>query len=339
MATPPATPYLATVPPPGWDDFVASNGRYFCATSRWAEVVRAGIGGEVLFGALLGTDGEILVGILGSQRRTVGFKIFHSFFPYGGLIGDVGWGKALFDELMPSLKKRGYHLVVVEDRVRVLPSGLDVRMTTGVRHVRDLTGHRTEDDLFAGYKQKSARKNVTRALAKGLMVTEAATEDDIDSIYALYHQAMARNDAPTWYPKALFLEVFRQLVTTGDAKYLMVRHEGEVMGMMALVYSSNGTHYWMGGSSPAGLKNRVNDLLFHTALLGCLERGDEFFDAMGTGVNDTNLATFKEKWGTVPQEVLGYQIALAPIRARLFRIVYRLARGGVGASLIRRLRR
>jgi Acetyltransferase (GNAT) domain len=333
------TLYLDEVPPPGWDAFAAGNESYFVANSWWAEVIEVGFGGEVLYGALLDESGEIVIAILGSERKTIGFRMLQSLFPYGGLIGDIKYGKQLFDLLVPALKARKYHMIVVEDRSLHVPDGLDVELSYGRRHLRDLRGVTSEDDLYAGYKQKSIRRNVRKARESGLAVTEARSREDIDAIFDLYRQAMTRNGAPTWYPKSLYMTVFERLVPVGRAKYRIVTRDGQLLGMMALLYSDTGAHYWMGGSSAEGLRLRVNDLLFHTALLEGIERGDEFFDAMGTGLEDEALATFKEKWGAVSQAVLGYRIEISPLRAKVFRFFLKRARTGLGARLVRMLRR
>lgn len=344
VATEPERPgphlYLAPVPPPGWDLFARSSGSYLFSTTAWTEAVAAGFESEVLFAALMDGD-EIVVALIGIQRKAFGFRVFHSFFPYGGLTGDPSRGDELLDLLIPVLKARRYHTLVVEDPFCALPERHVTDPTYGRRHVRlmnDHPGGGEEDALFRSY-HKSVKKNVRRAREAGLVVTEATTDEEVEQIFELYRRAMERNKAPTWYPKKLFFELLHRLVPSGDARYLIVKDEGRVIGMLAMVYSKGGAHYWMGGSSFEALKLRVNDLLFHEAIRISAERGDAFFDLMGSAVDDDQLARFKEKWGGVSQDVLGYHLDLAPLRTKLFRLAYRFVRHGPGAWVIRKLNR
>lgn len=330
--------HLDRTPPAGWDEFALSSAQYFFSTVRWTEAVAAGFGSEVLFAALMDGD-EIVVAMIGTERKTIGFRILHSFFPYGGLIGDVSRGDELLDHLLPALRERGYHSLVVEDPFCVLPERHVAQPAYGRRHVRPMEpqeGPVDEAAMFRTY-HKSVKKNVRRAREAGLVVTEASEEDDIDEIYEMYRSAMERNHAPTWYPKDLFIELMHRFVPTGEVRYLIVKHDGHTIGMMAMLYSENGGHYWMGGSSEEGLKLRVNDLLFHHAICLSAERGDHFLDLMGTGVEDAALARFKEKWGGVSQEVLGYHLDLARFRSKVLRFAYRFVRKGPGAWLVRKI--
>ncbi|MPZ71368.1 MAG: GNAT family N-acetyltransferase [Actinobacteria bacterium] len=329
---------LDRTPPEGWDRFALSSGCYFFSTVRWTEAVAAGFGGEVLFATLMDGD-EIVVAMIGTERKTIGFRMLQSFFPYGGLIGDVSRGDELLDHLLPALKERRYHSLVVEDPFCGLPEGHVAHPTYGRRHVRPMERYELpvdEAEMFRTY-HKSVKKNVRRAREAGLVVTEATSESDVGDIYEMYRSAMERNHAPTWYPKDLFVELMHRFVPTGEVRYLVVKHDGHMIGMMAMLYSEHGGHYWMGGSSEEGLKLRVNDLLFHHAICLSAERGDRFLDLMGTGVEDASLARFKEKWGGVSEEVLGYHLDLVPFRAKLLRVAYRLVRQGPGAWLVRKI--
>ncbi|MBI4259967.1 MAG: GNAT family N-acetyltransferase [Actinobacteria bacterium] len=338
-------PFLATStrlvvgpdPPEGWDELAEASTDLIFATSSWAGVVRAAFRTEVLFAALVEGEGRPVLGLIGSERRVPGFRMFHSLVPYGGLIGDRSRSPELFELLLPELRRRGYHSFAAEDTDTEAPTGARLTVVHGIRHVLDLSEVRSEEDLVAGYP-KALVRGLRKAERVGLEVSASRDPADVDAIYDLYLAAMERNRAPAWYPRGLYREIHRRLVPD-RADYLVASLDGRPVAMVAMVRSGLGTHYWMGGSVPEAFPARANDTLFHRAILGAVARGDRYFDFMGTRADDLDLRRFKEKWGARPVPVLGYQASLSAFRGRLWRAAYRVARSGPGAWLTRRLQR
>jgi lipid II:glycine glycyltransferase (peptidoglycan interpeptide bridge formation enzyme) len=230
----------------------------------------------------------------------------------------------------------GFHDLAVEDPDPTVPPGLRVTRSDAMRHVLDL-GPFEDMKAYLASLSGSSRNKISKARRRGVEVRPAAGLAEVDVVYDLYLEAMERNHAPAWYPRELFRAIDRHLPGT-DADYLLAFVDGKPAAMLAMAYSADTSHYWMGGSNAVALPAYANDLLFATAIERAIERGHRWFDFMGTRRDDEGLCQFKEKWGATRHEVGGYHVELSPLRARMFRKAYHLAKQGPLAAVVRRVR-
>jgi hypothetical protein len=331
----PALLHLGPEPPDGWDDLVRPGGSVF-ARPAWVDAVREGMGRAVHYAALLGPGGRAEVGLLMAERRVPGFRMMHSFLPYGGPVGDRSRTAELFELLLPRLRKMGFHDLAVEDPDPELPPGLEVVRSDAMRHVLDLSRFGDDPDALLPSLSSNTRHTVRKSFRLGAEV-RSARDEDVDAVYDLYLQAMARNDAPAWYPREL-LQAIQRRMNRDEFEFLVAWSKGEAVAVVGMARSADASHYWMGGNQPAAFEVQAMDLLFHTAITDAISRGHRWFDFMGTRRDDAGLRRYKEKWGAEPVEVAGYHVELSPWRAKAFRKVYHLTKQGPLAAVVRKVR-
>jgi hypothetical protein len=153
---------------------------------------------------------------------------------------------------------------------------------------------------------RGQKSNLSQARRKQVVVRKAATEQDIDTYYAMYLASVKRwgETAGALYAKELFV----QLLTSGDPQvhFNLAEVEGRIAaGILALAWGRT-IIYWHGAALEQYFKHYPNNLL-HAELMawGCAN-GYRLYD-MGSSAGLEGVARFKESFGAQVQAYRSYR--------------------------------
>ncbi len=146
---------------------------------------------------------------------------------------------------------------------------------------------------------------------------------------------MERNRAAAKYPFRWFETLYELLGESRFATILLAELNNIAIAGVVLINSTTTTHYFHNGSQDEFLKFCPNELLVHSALEEAIERGNSYFDFMGSGSNDLSLLWFKEKWGSQTLDIHTYIKDYDPIRCNILELGKKFAASSLGTKMIR----
>jgi lipid II:glycine glycyltransferase (peptidoglycan interpeptide bridge formation enzyme) len=318
-----------------WDQFVSGHSNLLFHTSTWWKVLKQGYGYTARY-LVLEKAGEwlcVLPGIIVGNRF---FRVFYSLIPYGGFIGDRRYIPEFLTLLEQWAKDEKIHRLQIVDPSIKEPGELpDFIGVESFRHVLDLKD-KTTGQIWDGYEQ-SLQRNIKKATKSDLVFEAAKVRQEVEQFYGLYLASMKRNKALAKYPLELFYGIFDLLVPK-HAELLFVKHQGQSIAGMVMVYSENTAHYFHGGSATEHLELRPNDLLFHLAINRAQEKGKSYFDFFGSDKRFTSLIRFKDKWGTRREDLFSFHRDLGFLRPTVFKLGMNLAQTPFGSALHRAIK-
>ena len=201
----------------------------------------------------------------------------------------------------------------------------------------DLRGY-NKDEIWEGYK-KNIRRDVRKAQKSGITIRGGDSKEGIDIFYKLYLASMERNRAMAKYPLRWFETIYEIVTKKGLGAILIAELNRVAIAGVVLIYSPSSTHYFHNGSEYEFLKFCPNELLVHSSLEKAIERGNSFFDFMGSAPNDLSLLRFKEKWGSQSRDIYTYVKDYHPFRCKILELGKRLGSSQVGNWLIKFIRK
>ena len=141
------------------------------------------------------------------------------------------------------------------------------------------------------------QRELKRAIKNGATVAEAQTEQEIRDWYQILHRLYREKVRTPLFSEDFFLQFYRN----GVGKYLLVKHEGKVIGgMMCPILDGKAIYEWY----VCGLDEEYRDLYpsvlaTHAAIEYAKNHGLPLFDFMGAGVPDQpyGVRDFKMEFG------------------------------------------
>ena len=141
------------------------------------------------------------------------------------------------------------------------------------------------------------RRQVKKAIKNGAGICEAQSEQDIRDWYQILHQLYRTKVRTPLFSEEFFLQFYR----SGVGNYLLVKHQGKVIGgMMCPVLDGKAIYEWY----VCGLDEEYRDLCpsvvaTHAAIEYAKNHGLPLFDFMGAGVPDQpyGVRDFKMEFG------------------------------------------
>ena len=151
-----------------------------------------------------------------------------------------------------------------------------------------------EDQLWSGYS--SVHRNMVRkALKNGLICTDEAPDEGLNSLKIIYRQTMERVGATNYYyfSDGYFDNLASSLIE--KIKVFTVRSGDEVIASGLFFVEGDFMHYHLAGSKEAFMSQAPNNLLLHTAALWGLSSGCSWLHLGGgrTNLDDDGLLHFK----------------------------------------------
>jgi hypothetical protein len=319
-----------------WDEFASRHTDLIFYQSVWSQVLKEGLGGQPLY-FYLREGGGIVAGLPGVLLNFRVFKILYASLPYGNLIGEREYFGPFMEILEDEFRKRKI------DQVRVTESPFSKSQIPGSFKsisakctLLDLRGFNKEK-VWEGYK-KNIRRDVRKAQKSGVTIRDGDSREGIHLFYKLYLASMERNRVMAKYPLRWFETLYDIVTKKGLGTILIAEMHGVAIAGVVLIYSASSTHYFHNGSQYEFLKFCPNELLVHFSLEKTIEKGNSFFDFMGSDPNDLSLIRFKEKWGSHSMDLNTYVKDYHPFRCKIWEWGKKLGSSRIGNPLVRILR-
>lgn len=316
-----------------WDEFASRYTDLVFYQSVWSEVLKKGLGGQPLY-FYLKDGGEIVAGLPGILLNFKIFKILYASIPYGNMIGESSYYSAFLQLLEKELRGKGIDQVrLTESPFSESYSPESFKPISAKCTLLDLRGY-DKEKIWEGYR-KNIRRDVRKAQRSGITIRGGDSIEGVNTFYKLYLASMERNKAMAKYPFKWFEAIHEEMVERGSGAFLLAELEHEAIAGAVFIKSSTSTHYFHSGSKYEFLKFCPNELLIHSALEEAIEKGNSFFDFMGSDPLDLSLIQFKEKWGSRSLDIYTYVKDYHPFRSRIWELGKRLASSRSGSRLLK----
>ena len=141
------------------------------------------------------------------------------------------------------------------------------------------------------------RRQVKKAIGNGATICEAQSEQEIRDWYQILQQLYREKVRTPLFTEEFFLEFYRK----GGGKYLLVKHEGKVIGgMMCPILDGRAIYEWyVCGLDEEYREQYPSVMATYAAIEYAKDKGLPLFDFMGAGKPDANYGVrdFKKEFG------------------------------------------
>lgn len=141
------------------------------------------------------------------------------------------------------------------------------------------------------------RRQVKKAIGNGATICESQAEQEIRDWYQILHQLYRDKVRTPLFTEEFFLEFYRK----GWGKYLLVKHEGKVIGgMMCPILEGSAIYEWYVCGLDEDYREQYPSVMAtYAAIEYAKQNGLPLFDFMGAGKPDANYGVrdFKKEFG------------------------------------------
>ena len=141
------------------------------------------------------------------------------------------------------------------------------------------------------------RRQVKKAISNGATICEAQSEQEIHDWYQILQQLYREKVRTPLFTEELFLEFYRK----GWGKYLLVKHDGKVIGgMMCPILDGRAIYEWYVCGLDEDYREQYPSVMAtYAAIEYAKDKGLPLFDFMGAGKPDANYGVrdFKKEFG------------------------------------------
>jgi len=269
------------------------------------------------------------------ERRLLPGVRIGSGYPYTRIFGERRVFLEGLDALAEALAARGI------SRLELTFSGPDVeaaRALVGVgderigelagpacsRQVVDLSSLADATDAAAGFTGK-LRWGIRKAGKEGVTCRQVERAD-CETAQHLYETVMSEKGAPAYYGVERLTFIAEVLAPRGEGAVYLADHDGEPVGMAAVVYARGSAHLKQIAVPRAHSKLRVGDLLIATVQTDAARAGRRALDFMATPDFEPGVKDFKAKWGGRSEPVVTIAFEVRAMRARAVDTLRRASR-------------
>ncbi len=171
-----------------------------------------------------------------------------------------------------------------------------------------LKTHPDYDIIWTGYK-KSIRKAVRKAANSGVSVYDTDSESDLEAFYEIY---LATQNKVGSVPKPLSL--LRFLFHSDLAKLVIAKHDGLIIAGVLYLYFNRTVTPWCGGSVPAFLEYRPNNVILHHIIKWACADGYAWVDLGPSPRDNPGLIVYKEQYRAQRSDFCSYIKSHSPIK-------------------------
>ena len=319
-----------------WDEFASRYTDLIFYQSLWSEVLKKGLGGQPLY-FYLREGKEIVAGLPGVLLDFKILKILYASIPYGNLIGEKPYYSPFMEILERAIREKGIGQVRMTESPFSKGYSPDTFKSVSAKcTLLDLRGFDKERILES--HKKYVRRDIRKAQRSGVTIRSGTSREDAKIFYTLYLASMERNKAVAKYPSRWFEAICEEMAERGLGTFLLAELDKAAIAGAVLINSTTTTHYMHNGSRNEFFKFCPNELLVHSALEGALERGNSYFDFMGSDPADLSLIKFKEKWGSQSLDIHTYVKDYHPIRCQILEWGKRFGNSKIGDWLLKIIR-
>lgn len=174
------------------------------------------------------------------------------------------------------------------------------------------------------------RRQVKKAISNGATICEAQSEQEIRDWYEILYKLYREKVRTPLFTEEFFLQFYRK----GKGKYLLVKHEGKVIGgMMCPILDGKAIYEWYVCGLDEDYREQYPSVMAtYAAIEYAKANGLPLFDFMGAGKPDANYGVrdFKKEFGG---EVVEHGRFLCVRKPLLFWI------GTIGVKILKRKRK
>ena len=144
---------------------------------------------------------------------------------------------------------------------------------------------------------KSRKRDIRTSFRDGATILEEPTEEKIEAFYSVLQDLYKNKVKTPLFPLEFFLKLYR----TDFSKFLLVEHQGEIIGGTVCVYDDETVYEWFACGKDGKYKNIFpSTLATWTGIKFAAESGRKKFDMMGAGApgdGGYGVRDFKAKFG------------------------------------------
>ncbi|KXH74445.1 MAG: hypothetical protein AM326_00150 [Candidatus Thorarchaeota archaeon SMTZ-45] len=271
-------------------------------TFEWVDVLEKEFGRKILIGAWL--NGK-LVGvfpcIIGSKDKpTKHIRSFRLGFDYGGPVSIVDDRQIVmelvlkFEEIAKKEALKATIATTLDFNFATEFEALGYTKELGATFIVDLK--KSVDELWSNL-DRSARKNVRKALNNDFCIRSAKNRIEIEKYYEIFVETAKRAGfSPDSRSKNFYYNIWDNFHEKGLANIFIAELNNEtVSDLCVLLYKKTITAF-CSGTLNKYLSLQPNSLLFWHVIEWGHKNGFEYFDLAGADLPD--LYRFKKKWGS-----------------------------------------
>lgn len=212
-------------------------------------------------------------------------------YGYGGFKGNISNYKNLNKEYNDYCQEKRYICEFIRfelfgDYYKFYDGRIETRMHNVVRNLLIPI-----DEMWMDFKQK-VRKNVKRANKNNLKVIMENTEEHLTDFLDVYFSTMERNDAKSeYYFSENFFKILNQM--KDNIMYFYVVKDNKIISSELVIYGSENSYSYLGGTNRDYYEYRPNDLLKYTIIKWAKEKGLKNFVLGGGCGSDDGIFQYK----------------------------------------------
>jgi len=168
-------------------------------------------------------------------------------------------------------------------------------------------------DVWASFHRGQVVRSIRKALRSGLTLTDCRDRGEVSEFYSLYLK-MRTHRGLLPQPLSFFQNLWDELSPKGLVQLSFARLGSRAVSAVFLLKYRDAVIYEYGATHPAALKARPSHLLLWRSIRMAHSEGYRWFDFGRTGLDNTGLLIFKDRWGTKRVPLVYFQ---APAGTRI----------------------
>ena len=194
-------------------------------------------------------------------------------------------------------------------------------------HLNILINLMKSEDLLLKQMHSTRRKQIRRALRRGVTVKEFESIGNINKIYSILSEVYARAKLPL-ADKSLFNSAFKILNSKKMIKCFGAFNNKELIGVRCVLAYKNTLYDWYAGSLKKYLDKYPNDLLPWEVFKWGKENGYTIFDFGGAGKSNKpyGVRNYKKKFGGQMVNYGRYEKVLKPLSMQIGKLGFKIYR-------------
>jgi hypothetical protein len=293
----------------GWDDELLESGDFsFFHTAAWANVLVKSYGYRPVYFYVRSREKlSFLMPIMAISSLLTGKRgvsLPYSDFCDPFYLEEILLKDGLEEIISHGRKARWDHLEMRFSKTNTPASNLHSFYLT-----HDLNLKAPESDLFLCL-EGSNRRNVKKAIRKGLHVEFSQTPDALGEFYRLNCQTRKRHGLPP-QPVVFFRNVIKYVISQGFGMIASAVLSGKVIAAAVFFHFGDKALFKYGASNAAYLSYRPNNLLLWEAIKRYRDAGFSSLNLGRTNVDNFGLLRFKRSWRCIesPLKYIRYDYA------------------------------
>lgn len=202
---------------------------------------------------------------------------------YGGPLLSPNADESLAEEFSEAFRDYCCESGIVSEFVRFDPNLRNDRNfdTYSPEHNRqtvpiDLT--QSKEEIWERYEDRNQRA-IRQAQKSSLEIDREHNKSDIERFHTIYMNAMDARDAADHY--RFPLRFFEKLVASEHCSPVVARYDDVVVGGFLITHDDVYSHHYLSASNPDYWDDRVNNLMYHEAVMYMHDTNRKVFDFQG----------------------------------------------------------